>query len=95
MTQYDIYQFLKFRSNELFTSEELTRHLKINRGQVTQGLRRLRKIFPIVKLLRDNQRSIYYAYSEDLNNHMKDRKQAQNQTNGTTMKRIKDGLCKY
>ena len=58
MTQYDIYKFLKFRSNELFTSGELGKELNLNRGQVTAGLRKLRKIFPIVKLSKDKERSI-------------------------------------
>ena len=88
MTQYDIYRFLKHKSNELFTSEEIAIHLNTNKQCITSGLRKLRRIFPICKLSRNHGKTMLYAYSEDLNNHMKDKRKAQWNINNTTMKKI-------
>ena len=83
MTQHEIFDFLKKREGELYTSEEIAINLDTSKQRVAHSISKLKRLFPICKHNRGN--TIYYTYCKKCEHHMRSRKQAQNHTNGTTM----------
>jgi predicted transcriptional regulator len=82
MTQHEVLNFLMKHDNELFTSEELARKLKLTKGRITQNLRQLRRFFPVYAFTRGTQKFFLYGYSSKFNENKKD---GHHHENNTTM----------
>lgn len=66
MAQQKILKFFKEHQEELYTSREISKIMKITKGRVTGCIKQLRKYhFPILKLRRKTK-TVLYTYCEEI-----------------------------